>query len=81
MQRCESVSLTRRMRRTTSPDRQEIGQGEPSCALRHLIRHGVNGQLGPGRANGFVYVQPDRGDEPIRLAPEPSWNRVAYVRR
>jgi len=33
------------------------------------------------RANGFVYVQPDRGDEPIRLSPEPSWNRVAYVRR
>ena len=31
--------------------------------------------------NGFVYIQPDRGDEPIRLAPEPSWNRVAYVRR
>ena len=30
---------------------------------------------------GFVYVQPDRGGEPIELAPEPSWNRVAYVRR
>jgi hypothetical protein len=29
----------------------------------------------------FLYVQPDRGHEPIRLAPEPSWNRVAYVRR
>ena len=28
-----------------------------------------------------VYVQPDRDGEPIRLAPEPSWNRVAYVRR
>jgi hypothetical protein len=33
------------------------------------------------RMGGFVYIQPDRGDEPIRLAPEPSWNRVAYVRR
>jgi hypothetical protein len=33
------------------------------------------------RSNGFTYVQPDRDDEPIRLAPEPSWNRVAYVRR
>ncbi|MBV9195168.1 MAG: hypothetical protein JO168_13560 [Solirubrobacterales bacterium] len=32
-------------------------------------------------ANSFVYVQPDRGGEPIHLAPEPSWNRVAYVRR
>jgi hypothetical protein len=31
--------------------------------------------------SGFVYVQPDRGGEPIELAPEPSWNRVAYVRR
>ena len=29
----------------------------------------------------FVYIQPDRGNEPIELAPEPSWNRVAYVRR
>jgi hypothetical protein len=31
--------------------------------------------------SGFVYVQPDRGGEPIELAPEPSWNRVAYLRR
>jgi hypothetical protein len=31
--------------------------------------------------NAFVYVQPDRGGEPIELAPEPSWDRVAYVRR
>src|SRR6201996_7223561 len=26
----------------------------------------------------FAYVQPDRGGEPIELAPEPSWGRVAY---
>ena len=26
----------------------------------------------------FRYIQPDRDDEPIELAPEPSWNRVAY---
>jgi hypothetical protein len=32
-------------------------------------------------ASAFVYIQPDRGGEPIELAPEPSWNRVAYVRR
>jgi len=31
--------------------------------------------------HSFVYVQPDRGGEPIDLAPEPSWNRVAYVKR
>ena len=30
---------------------------------------------------GFAYVQPDRGNEPIELAPEPSWGRVAYVPR
>jgi hypothetical protein len=32
-------------------------------------------------AHGFVYIQPERGGEPIELAPEPSWNRVAYVPR
>ena len=31
--------------------------------------------------HAFIYVQPERGGEPIRLAPEPSWDRVAYVRR
>ncbi|MBV8986971.1 MAG: hypothetical protein JO372_00285, partial [Solirubrobacterales bacterium] len=31
-------------------------------------------------ANAFIYVQPDRGGEPIELAREPSWNRVAYRR-
>ena len=29
----------------------------------------------------FSYVQPERGGEPIELAPEPSWGRVAYVPR
>ena len=29
----------------------------------------------------FSYVQPDRGNEPIELAPEPSWGRVAYMPR
>ena len=29
----------------------------------------------------FAYVQPDRGDEPVELAPEPSWGRVAYIPR
>src|SRR5690242_17617583 len=32
-------------------------------------------------SSSFIYVQPDRGGEPVELAPEPSWNRVAYVRR
>jgi hypothetical protein len=29
----------------------------------------------------FSYVQPERDHEPIELAPEPSWGRVAYVPR
>jgi hypothetical protein len=29
----------------------------------------------------FAYVQPDRGGQPVELAPEPSWGRVAYVPR
>ena len=29
----------------------------------------------------FTYVQPDRGGQPVELAPEPSWGRVAYVSR
>ncbi len=33
------------------------------------------------KCSAFVYTQPDRGGEPIELAPEPSWNRVAYVKR
>ncbi len=32
-------------------------------------------------SHAFIYIQPDRDGEPIQLAPEPSWNRVAYVRR
>jgi hypothetical protein len=30
--------------------------------------------------NTFAYVQPDRDGEPVELAPEPSWGRVAYKR-
>ena len=29
----------------------------------------------------FAYIQPDRDGEPIELAPEPSWDRVAYSPR
>jgi hypothetical protein len=29
----------------------------------------------------FSYVQPERDGEPIELAPEPSWGRVAYTPR
>jgi hypothetical protein len=33
------------------------------------------------RSQTFSYIQPDRNGEPIELAPEPSWTRVAYVPR
>jgi hypothetical protein len=33
------------------------------------------------RDQAFTYVQPDRGGQPVELAPEPSWGRVAYVPR
>ena len=29
----------------------------------------------------FAYIQPDRDDEPIELAPEPSWGKVIYTPR
>ena len=29
----------------------------------------------------FSYIQPERDGEPIELAPEPSWGRVAYTPR
>ena len=32
-------------------------------------------------AHTFGYIQPDRDGEPIELAPEPSWGRVAYQPR
>jgi hypothetical protein len=31
--------------------------------------------------HSFAYVQPERGGEPVELAPEPSWGRVAYMPR
>jgi hypothetical protein len=30
--------------------------------------------------HSFGYVQPERDHEPIELAPEPNWGRVAYTR-
>jgi hypothetical protein len=70
-----------------------VGPSERSLVhwLRRLIFRGAwldqrvkEGELDVAfddAAQGFVYIQPDRGGEPIELAPEPSWNRVAYVRR
>jgi hypothetical protein len=70
-----------------------VGPSERSLVhwLRRLIFRGAwldqrvkEGELDitfNANMTSFVYVQPDRGGEPIELAPEPSWNRVAYVRR
>ncbi len=70
-----------------------VGPSERSLVhwLRRLIFRGAwldqrvkEGELDVSfdeETNAFVYIQPDRGDEPIQLAPEPNWNRVAYVRR
>ena len=72
---------------------QLVGPSERSLVhwLRRLIFRGAwldqrvkEGELDIAFSedtNAFVYVQPDRGGEPIELAPEPSWGRVAYVRR
>ncbi len=32
-------------------------------------------------SQSFAYVQPERGGQPVELAPQPSWGRVAYVPR
>lgn len=44
---------------------QRVNEGELSVAFMP-------------ESGSFAYVQPDRDDEPIELAPEPSWGRVAY---
>lgn len=46
---------------------QRVNEGELSIAFIE-------------ETGSFAYVQPDREDEPIELAPEPSWGRVAYRR-
>ncbi len=72
---------------------QLVGPSERSLVhwLRRLIFRGAwldqrvkEGELDISfdeDSGSLIYVQPDRGNEPIELAPEPSWNRVAYVRR
>ena len=47
---------------------QRVKEGELDVAYRD-------------RTQSFAYTQPDRDDEAIELAPEPSWGRVAYLPR
>jgi hypothetical protein len=67
-----------------------VGPAERSLVhwLRRLVFRGAwldqrvsEGELDVAfcdRTHTFEYIQPDRGGEPIELAPEPSWGRVAY---
>ena len=52
-----------------------------SAWLDQRVKEGELDVFFDEETSAFMYVQPDRDGEPIRLAPEPSWNRVAYVRR
>jgi hypothetical protein len=69
-----------------------VGPAERSLVhwLRRLVFRGAwldqrvnEGELGVAfdeETGGFAYVQRDRSNEPLELAPEPSWGRVAYRR-
>jgi len=52
-----------------------------SAWLDQRVKEGELDVLFDEDAAAFTYIQPDRGGEPIELAPEPSWGRVAYVPR
>jgi hypothetical protein len=52
-----------------------------SAWLDQRVKEGELDVIYDEDTSSFVYIQPDRGGEPIELAPEPSWNRVAYFRR
>ncbi len=49
-----------------------------SAWLDQRVNEGELGVAFDERTGGFTYVQPQRDDEPIELAREPSWGRVAY---
>jgi hypothetical protein len=51
-----------------------------SAWLDQRVKEGELDVLFDTESHGFVYIQPDRGGEPIELAPEPSWGRVAYLK-
>src|SRR5687768_4433653 len=49
-----------------------------SAWLDQRVKEGELNVAFDGSTMQFAYVQPDRSDEAIQLAPEPSWSRVAY---
>ena len=52
-----------------------------SAWLDQRVKEGELSVAFDDRTLQFAYVQPDRGDEAIQLAPEPSWSKVAYAPR
>ncbi len=52
-----------------------------SAWLDQRVKEGELSVAFDERSLQFTYVQPDRNDEAIQLAPEPSWSKVAYARR
>ena len=49
-----------------------------SAWLDQRVKEGELDVAFDAETQAFAYVQPDRGDEPVELAPEPSWARVSY---
>ena len=49
-----------------------------SAWLDQRVKEGELDIAFDGETQTFAYVQPERDGEPIELAPEPSWGRVAY---
>jgi hypothetical protein len=52
-----------------------------SAWLDQRVKEGELDVFYDDRAAMFRYVQPDRDFQPVELASEPSWCRVAYTRR
>src|SRR3954470_12003331 len=52
-----------------------------SAWLDQRVKEGELDVAYNARSQTFTYVQPDRGGQPVELAPEPSWGRVAYLPR
>ena len=52
-----------------------------SAWLDQRVKEGELSVAFDDRTLQFTYVQPDRDDEAIQLAPEPSWSKVAYAPR
>jgi hypothetical protein len=52
-----------------------------SAWLDQRVKEGELDVSYEARSQTFDYIQPDRDGAPIELAPEPSWDRVAYVPR